>query len=196
MVRTSLNGHAKPPTVQWPVLVLNQNYEPLNVCSLKRALVLVLCHKAEILEGYNGMVYASSGAFEAPSVIRLFKLIRRPRPKVKLSRREIFARDAFTCQYCGARTSDLTIDHVVPRSRGGQHIWTNVVTACRSCNHRKGGKSLQEARLRLFTDPAEPRAGMYYMIERRVNAAMHEDWLKFLPGLEPPAVAVSGSSSD
>lgn len=203
MVSTSLNGHGArkhgtvTPTVQWPVLVLNQNYEPLNVCSLKRALVLVLCHKAEMLEGYDGVVHASSGAFEAPSVIRLFKLIRRPRPKVKLSRREIFARDSFTCQYCGTRSNDLTIDHVVPRSRGGQHTWTNVVTACRSCNHRKGGKSLQEARLRLDCQPDEPRAGMYYMIERRVNAALHDDWLKFLPGIDAPvAIVAIGSSSD
>lgn len=189
------NGH-HPEVVQQPVLVLNQNYEPLNVCTLKRAVVLVFTQKAEILEAYDELVRTSSTAFDAPSVIRLYRLIRRPRPRVKLTRREIFLRDNHTCQYCGQRGGDLTVDHVVPRSRGGEHTWENVVTACRTCNHRKGGKTIQEARMRLLNEPYEPNAGMYYAIERRLTTAPVDHWLPFLPGINPPFAEFTLSSSN
>ncbi len=181
---------------QSPVLVLNQNYEPINVCTIRRALVLVLCDKAEIIEAYGSPVYSTCYAFEAPSVIRLYQLVRRPRPRVKLTRREIFVRDRYTCQYCGVAHGDLTLDHVIPRSKGGAHTWENLVTACRSCNHRKGGKTLQEARMKLKDPPSEPRAGVYYSIERRLQSAAMDDWLKFLPGLESASYLALGISSD
>jgi 5-methylcytosine-specific restriction endonuclease McrA len=164
------------------VLVLNQNYEPLNVCNVRRALVLVIDGKAEILEAHNAHVATTSRRFPSPSVIRLIYLIRRPRPRVKLTRREVFIRDGFTCQYCGRETGDLTIDHIIPRSRGGPHTWDNLVAACKPCNHRKGGKSLGEARMQLRTIPKEPSAGVYYTIERRLDTALNEGWEKFLPG--------------
>jgi 5-methylcytosine-specific restriction endonuclease McrA len=99
--------------------------------------------------------------YRAPAVIRLQHQIRRPRPRVKLTRREIFTRDSYTCQYCGHQSGDLTLDHVVPRHRGGSHTWDNLVTACKSCNHRKGGKLLDEAKLRLARRPIEPRCDVY-----------------------------------
>lgn len=166
------------------VLVLNQNYEPLNICSVRRALVLVLGGKAELLEAARGRIASATRAFPFPSVIRLINLIKRPRPRVKLTRKEIFIRDGYTCQYCGVRTSHLTIDHVIPRSRGGSHTWDNVVAACQPCNHRKGGKSVAEARMALLQQPHEPRAGRYYTVERRLDGSLHETWCKFLPGLE------------
>lgn len=166
------------------VLVLNQNYEPLNICNVRRAVVLVLGGKAEILEQDARGLVSSRGIFPSPTVIRLIKFIRRPRPRVKLTRREVFIRDHHTCQYCGKRGSDLTIDHVIPRSRGGQHTWENVVAACRPCNHRKGGKSVAEARMELRNQPHEPRVGAYYAVERRLDTAFREDWHKFLPELE------------
>lgn len=166
------------------VLVLNQNYEPLNVCNVRRAIVLVFDGRAEILEEYDGRFRSATQAFAFPSVIRLVYLIRRPRPRVKLTRREIFLRDDSTCQYCGRRSNDLTIDHVVPRSRGGLHEWTNLVAACKSCNHRKGGKSVQEAHMRLKREPYEPKPGVYYTIERRLDSGIHPDWEKFLPGYQ------------
>jgi len=165
------------------VLVLNQNYEPLNVCNVRRALVLVIGGKAEVLEANPRAIASPTATYVAPSVIRLVYMIRRPRPRVKLSRREIFIRDNYTCQYCDRQLTDLTIDHVIPRSRGGQHVWDNVVSACRQCNHRKGGKSIAEARMALLKKPHEPRAGTYYTIERRLDTAMHTTWHKFLPGL-------------
>jgi 5-methylcytosine-specific restriction endonuclease McrA len=180
---TPLEPHQRTPSHR-PVLVLNQNYEPLNVCNVRRAMCLVFGDKAEVLEFYGTPIATATRAFDAPSVIRLIYMIRRPRPRVKLTRREIFVRDEYTCQYCGARGHDLTIDHVIPRSRGGQHTWDNLVSACRVCNHRKGGKTLQESRMRLRRDPYEPRAGIYYTISRRLNSAAHEAWEKFIPGFE------------
>ena len=174
-----LNGHH-------PVLVLNHNYEPLNICNYRRAMVLIIAGKAEVLDVYDVELSTVRERFDVPSVIRLQMMIRRPHPRVKLCRREIFIRDNFTCQYCGQRSHDLTIDHVVPRSKGGGHSWENLVSACRSCNHRKGGKSLAEARLVLSRMPFEPRAGRYYAIQRALNASVNESWLKFIPGFESP----------
>ncbi|HYX10653.1 MAG TPA: HNH endonuclease, partial [Candidatus Acidoferrum sp.] len=130
------------------VLVLNQNYEPLNVCNLPRAFRLVFGEKAEIIEYDHQIIHTPRAEYHAPSVIRLQYQVRRPRPRVKLSRREIFTRDRHTCQYCGRQGHDLTLDHIMPRHRGGGHTWENLVTACKSCNHRKGGKTLEEARYR------------------------------------------------
>ena len=135
------------------VLVLNQNYEPLNVCNLPRAFRLVFGEKAEVIEYDHQIIRTPRTEYHAPSVIRLQYQVRRPRPRVKLTRREIFARDRHTCQYCGRQGHDLTLDHIVPRHRGGGHTWENLVTACKACNHRKGGKTLEEARL-----PAQPPA--------------------------------------
>ena len=167
------------------VLVLNQNYEALNVCSVRRALVLILEGKAEILESRPDGLRASTRVFPWPSVIRMMYLIRRPRPRVKLTRREIFIRDCFTCQYCGRYGGDLTIDHINPRSLGGGHSWENLVTACKSCNHRKGGKTLMQCKMHLRTTPLEPRAGAYYAIERRLDNRLELTWEKFLPGFVP-----------
>lgn len=166
------------------VLVLNQNYEPLNVCDVRRALVLIFGGKADILEQRDQYLHTMNMSFQMPSVIRLRAFVRRPRPRIKLCRREIFIRDHFTCQYCGCMDHDLTVDHIVPRSRGGQHAWTNLVTSCKACNHRKGNKSLLDSRMVLRSDPREPRPGVYYTIERRLDLRRQPDWLKFLPGID------------
>jgi 5-methylcytosine-specific restriction endonuclease McrA len=138
------------------VLVLNQDFEPLNVCHTHRALVLVTGGKAEIVANGRGYITTPSARFPKPSVIRLAHHIHRPRPRIRLSRRAIFRRDGYRCQYCGRETAHLTLDHVVPRSRGGAHAWTNLVSACAMCNRRKGGKTLEEAHLNLLNKPAEP----------------------------------------
>ena len=166
------------------VLVLNQNYEPLNICNAKRALVLIIGGKAEVIEQNGHVFHSPSVTFRLPSVIRLHGLVKRPRPVVKLTRREVFLRDNFTCQYCGIQTRDLTLDHVMPKSRGGGHSWENLVSACRSCNHRKGGKTLAEARMGLRRPPIQPRAGHYYTSQRRLQHSPREEWVKFIPGFE------------
>ncbi len=137
-------------------LVLNQNYEPLNVCSVRRAFVLVFHGKAEVLESGDGPILGASDEYDTPSVIRLRHFVRRPHPRPRLSRREVFVRDQERCQYCGRRGGDLTLDHVMPKHRGGPHAWENLVTACRACNHRKGGRTPQEARMELLSEPGRP----------------------------------------
>src|SRR5262249_25064912 len=110
-----------------------------------------------MLEQWPGLIRTPTRAFPPPSVIRLVQLIRRPRPRVRLTRREVFLRDNFTCQYCGLKTKELTLDHLIPRHRGGRHVWDNLVSACRQCNHRKGGKTTEEARRALRRSALQPR---------------------------------------
>ena len=162
------------------VLVLNQNYEPLNVTNLPRAFRLVFGAKAEILEYDHQVVRTPRTEYKAPSVIRLQHHIRRPRPRVKLSRREVFVRDRYTCQYCGRQGHDLTLDHLVPRHRGGGHTWENLVTACTTCNHRKGGKTLEESRLRLTRPPFEPRSDVYSLFTPYLVDERNEAWRSYL----------------
>lgn len=165
------------------VLVLNQNYEPLNVCNVRRAFVLVERGKAEILEHASGFLRSANRSFHLPSVIRLIYLIKRPRPQMRLSRREVFNRDHFTCQYCGRRGQrDLTLDHVLPRHRGGRHTWENLVTACKTCNHRKAGRTPQEAKMALLKQPFQPRVNNYYVVYPYLQS--EEGWRKFIPGWE------------
>jgi 5-methylcytosine-specific restriction endonuclease McrA len=164
------------------VLVLNQNYEPLNVCNARRAFVLLDRGKAEVIEHSEGMLRSAFQNFPLPSVIRLVYMIRRPRPQMRLTRREVFVRDHYTCQYCGKQTKDLTIDHVMPRHRGGPHSWDNLVSACRLCNHHKAGMTPQEARMRLLKEPVRPPASAYYVFYHYLEA--QSDWRKFIPGWE------------
>ena len=154
----------KPGMINLPVLVLNQNYEPLNVCRARRALVLVYEGKAEMLEDGTGFAHSANDSFPVPSVIRLFYLIKRPRPTRKLTRLEVFYRDRFTCQYCGKESRPLTLDHVIPRHRGGQHTWENVVSACAHCNRRKAGKTPEQAGMKLIHQPTYPRGNIFFYI--------------------------------
>ena len=164
------------------VLVLNQNYEPLNVCNVRRAFILVDRGKAEVLERSHGALRTPSLSFPIPSVIRLIQMIRRPRPQMRLTRREVFQRDGYTCQYCGKPGRDLTLDHVMPRHRGGKHTWENLVSACKTCNHRKAGRTPQEARMRLAREPFRPRVQVYYTFYPYLES--REGWRKFVPGWE------------
>lgn len=173
--------------VQGPVLVLNQNYEPLNVCNTRRAFVLLIHGKAEVLEEGKGLLRSPSSSYPCPSVIRLVYLIRRPRPQTRLTRREVFQRDDFTCMYCGVQAHDLTLDHVIPRYRGGRHTWENLVSACKRCNHRKAGRTPQEARMRLLREPVHPRANVYYSFYPYLSA--QRGWRKFIPGWEDRRIA-------
>ena len=169
------------------VLVLNQNYEPLNVCNARRAFVLLGRGKAEVLEHGEGGIRTPSVIYPLPSVIRMVYMIKRPRPRMRLSRREIFNRDGHTCQYCGKQTRDLTVDHVIPRRRNGRHEWENLTSACKKCNHRKAGRTPKEARMRLLKQPFTPRVNSYYVVHRYLDG--RENWRKFLPGWEDAGYA-------
>ena len=153
------NGRDGPdPSVliRAPVLVLNLNYVPVNVCSVRRAIVMVDKGKAELLEQHEGSLHTVSGEIEAPAIIRLVYLVKRPFLPRRLSKKEVFLRDRFTCQYCGKKAQDLTLDHVIPRRQHGPHTWENVVTACNRCNLRKAGHTPAEARMKLRTVPRVP----------------------------------------
>ena len=163
-----------------PVLVLNANYAPLQVCTTRRALGLLLKEKAAILINGRGIIHTSSIDLLRPSVIRLSYMVYPPRPQVRLSKQEIFRRDNYTCQYCGRKGGNLTVDHMIPRHRGGQHSWTNLVTACESCNHRKGGRTPQEARMTLLNEPTEPPATARYLYQRFLNK--NHDWFPYVEG--------------
>jgi 5-methylcytosine-specific restriction endonuclease McrA len=139
------------------VLVLNASYEPLNVCSVRRAHVLVFKGKAEVIEELDQPLRSASSTFSWPHVIRLLHYIRVPRAvQRKISRRALFARDGWRCVYCGSAHGRLTLDHVVPRSRGGESVLENVVTACAPCNLRKGNRTLEESGLHLHRQPRPP----------------------------------------
>lgn len=163
-----------------PVLVLNANFEPLNVCTTKRALILIFSEKAILVKNGRGYVKTVSELYPAPSIIRLGNMIKRPRPTVKLTKSEVFRRDNYTCQYCGGKTAKLTIDHVKPRRMGGTHSWDNLVAACPSCNHRKGGKTPVQAHMKLLTLPYTPSSSAKYRFGRYLNA--NEEWLPFIEG--------------
>lgn len=168
--------------MNYSVLVLNQNYEPLNVCNVRRAIVLLDKDKAEVLEHNHGFIHSPSRTIPLPSVIRLIYLIHRPRPRLRLSRKEVFARDNYTCQYCGAKTRDLTLDHVMPRHRGGLHVWENVLTACKPCNHRKRNHTPEEAHMHPTRRPYRPKANLFFIFHQHFQA--QEEWMKFLPEWE------------
>jgi len=138
-------------------LVLNATYEPLCVVPLRRAVVLVLAEKAVVVESGDGVMRSARTSMPVPSVVRLSRYVRVPyRREVPLTRRAVLDRDRHACVYCGTRAD--TIDHVRPRSRGGEHIWTNVVAACARCNHRKGDRLLAELGWRLASSPTRPPA--------------------------------------
>lgn len=146
------------------VLVLNATYEPINVCSTRRAIVLLLKQKAEILEHATRPIRGVVHDFPAPHVIRLVYRVRVPRYETRrITRRALFARDDYECQYCGSR-SRLTMDHVVPKSRGGDSSWHNVVTSCAPCNSRKGSALCHEIEMFPRTPPRPPAPAVFIAV--------------------------------
>jgi 5-methylcytosine-specific restriction endonuclease McrA len=163
------------------VLVLNLGYEPLNICRVRRAIVLIEESKAEMLENGSGYIHSADRIFAIPSVIRISTMVRRPdRPNHKLTRMEIFRRDDYTCQYCGKKTKQLTLDHVLPRSRYGQHTWENVVSACVTCNRIKAGRTPKEAGMKLLSVPGPPRDNSYHFAYNH-HLEIRKEWQKYLP---------------
>lgn len=162
------------------VLVLNANFAPINVCTTRRAIGLILTGRASMVMNGRGVITTISANIDKPSVIRLDRMVKRPRPRVKLCKREIFRRDNYTCQYCGSREGILTLDHVIPRRLGGVHSWENLVTACATCNHHKGGRTVEQASMRLKKTPAEPSSSATYIFARHIYQNL--EWEPYLNG--------------
>jgi 5-methylcytosine-specific restriction endonuclease McrA len=161
------------------VLVLNQDFSPLMVCSIQRAFILVYLNKSELVKPANGHKLRSvTQSFPMPSVIRLNRYVNAPYKGVNLTRQNIFKRDNFECQYC-CKKRELTIDHVVPRSKGGKDTWTNLVTACKKCNAKKGEHSPEQAGMVLMRKPAKPS---YAIFLRDHISDKSGEWDLFLEG--------------
>ena len=141
------------------MLVLNATFEPINVCTVRRAVVLLLKEKAEVIEHGEWDLRSATASIQRPVVIRLVSYVRIPRDthRRKITRRAVFARDGWTCQYCGAR-SNLTVDHVIPKSKGGTSSWDNIVASCAPCNRRKGDALPRQAGMQLSKPPRTPPA--------------------------------------
>src|ERR1043165_990043 len=171
------------------VLVLNASYEPLNVTSVRRAHVLVFKGKAEVIEELDKGLHSASDTYPWPHVIRLVTYVRVPRAvQRKISRRALFARDGWRCVYCGTTAGRLTLDHVVPRSRGGESVWENVVTACAPCNHKKGNRLLEEAAMALHKKPRPPAPVLFIHL---ATPRIPNGWQPYLNGLGDASTATA-----
>ena len=164
------------------VLVLNYTFEPLHFTNAKRAITLLLSGKAESVEPSPRVVRSPSISFQLPAVIRLAVYIRKPfLDRVAFNKKNILRRDSYTCQYCGRRGERLTVDHILPRSRGGETTWTNVVAACLRCNLRKGNHTLGEAGMSLIREPAHPQFLFSVHLLRHPHAnSFLDSWRKYL----------------
>jgi 5-methylcytosine-specific restriction endonuclease McrA len=157
-------------------LVLNASFEPLCVVPSRRALLLLLCAKAELITATDHCFHSERAVFPEPSVVRLTYFVKVPyQARVALNRRAVFARDGHVCQYCGAAAEN--IDHVVPRSKGGTHTWDNVVAACRPCNMRKEDRLLHESGMKLRRPPAIPRERIWILV---ASGTVRPDWEPYL----------------
>jgi 5-methylcytosine-specific restriction endonuclease McrA len=160
------------------VLVINASYEPLNICSWRRAVILILKGKAEQIEHGSKPI---GDDFLIPTVIRLRSYVKIPYKEISLSRRNLMHRDNYLCQYCGANRHDLTIDHIIPRSRGGSDTWDNVVAACLACNVKKGNRTPKEANMPLHVTPRRPANQVSFEISKHANAT-ELCWQKYVIG--------------
>lgn len=159
-------------------MLLNQSYEPLTICNLRKAIILIFLGKAELVSDKNHKtIHSVSNTFPWPSVIRLNAYIKIPYKKIILTRKNILRRDNHKCAYCGRGDLPLTIDHVIPRSRGGDDIWENLVAACLPCNSKKGDRTPDEANMPLRIKPYAPN---HIMFIRNSIGRMDEEWKPYL----------------
>jgi len=162
------------------VLVLNASYEPLNITSWRRAVVLLLKGKAEQLEHKDQFLYSN---FPLPTVIRLLYYVRIPYKEIPLTRRNILERDRHSCQYCRLKGDQLTLDHIMPRSRGGKDTWENLVAACVRCNVKKGSRTLKESAMTLIRQPRKPHSSLYFELVKYTQGDRNQEWKKYAIGI-------------
>ncbi|MDO9575017.1 MAG: HNH endonuclease [bacterium] len=160
-----------------PVLVLNQSYEPLSITRMRRAVILLWLGKAELVETFEWRIHTSTMAFDSPSIIRLQSYVHLRRPAIPLTRKNIMKRDGYSCQYCGIKGVPMTCDHVIPKTRGGDDSWENLVCSCMECNNRKGNHTPDEAGIKLIKKPKRPH---YFFIFQSSFKIPDERWKNYL----------------
>jgi 5-methylcytosine-specific restriction endonuclease McrA len=161
------------------VLVLNASYEPLNITSWRRAVVLLIKDKAESLEDGGNLIHKD---IPMPTVIRLRQFVRVPYTEIALTRKNLLHRDGHSCQYCGHGGDGMTLDHVIPRSRGGKETWENMVVACMRCNVKKGNRTPKEADMPLRKAPHKPHSSLFFEVNKYVKNGAHQEWKKYVIG--------------
>lgn len=160
------------------VLMLNQNYEPLTVCSARRAMVLLFQGKAELIEQANGLkIRTVRTHYDLPSVVRLWRYRRVPYRRIMLTRKNVITRDGHRCQYCGITKGPMTVDHLIPRTQGGNDSWENMVCACTKCNNRKSDRTPERAGMSLSRKPVRPS---YITFIQRHVGVRDERWRPYL----------------
>lgn len=164
-------------SINGQVLVLNQDYQPLSICGVRKAFILVLLQKAEQLhKDPEKRIQTVSTSYDYPTVIRLFEYVRMPQKNIVVTRKNILKRDHNRCQYCGTK-EQLTIDHVIPKSRGGSDEWDNLVACCAHCNVRKGNRTPKEAEMPLLSKPHKPHYLTF--LKSQINT-LNTDWKPYL----------------
>ncbi len=177
-----ISDHWEQPAVNGKlsgkVLVLNQNYEAVSICNVQRAVVLLFLGKAELISSKESRkVHSVNTALPFPTIVRLRIYIKVPYKKIVLSRKNILRRDSHKCMYCQRNDLPLTIDHIVPKSKGGDDTWENLVTACVKCNNKKGDRSPEEAKMQLFKKPTRPS---HITFMKHFVGRVDDDWKPYL----------------
>ncbi len=161
-----------------PVLLLNQNYEPLTVLKLKRAITLIFLGKVDLIENDDkNVIHSMSLNLPMPSVLRLKYYVQIKRRDIPLTKKNVIKRDNHTCQYCGKKTGVMTTDHIIPRALGGDETWENLVCACLECNNRKGNRTLPAAGMKLLKKPKKPN---YFTFVLREIGTPDDRWRPYL----------------
>ena len=158
------------------VLLLNGSYEPLLVVTAKKAILLYFADKVEIIKHSNYIVRSVYIEFKIPSIIRLKKYIFVKKKELSLTRKNVLKRDNHTCQYCNSKNLDLTLDHIIPRDKGGADSWDNLVAACKKCNMKKGNKLLKDISMNLIKLPSKPS----YLLNLQDYAKLNSSWMPYL----------------
>lgn len=160
------------------VLVLNQSYQPLMVVGAKRAVCLVLSNRSECVDNYTEVIKSQSFSMNIPSIIRINRYVKFTRNEIVLNRLNILKRDNFTCQYCRKKSQIMTIDHIMPKNRGGLDVWENLVAACAKCNTKKGNLILDSIDMKLIKKPKKPNYLFYF--KQYINEDVEESWKQYL----------------
>lgn len=157
--------------------MLNQNYEAMSICNTQRAVILLYLGKAELIAAKDSqMIRSISTAMPFPTIVRLRIYIRVPYKKIVLSRKNILRRDLYSCQYC-RRSDNLTIDHVIPKSKGGDDSWENLITACIDCNNKKGDRTPEDSKMSLTKKPTKPS---HITFMKHFIGKIDEEWKPYL----------------